>query len=75
MVVLPWEWLVAFSSHHIRDATRRGLWIIPWFLTTKPLPYYLYLSLIAAIPPFLAMFVPLEDSSILYTPFRGTIVV
>lgn len=37
-----WIVLISFLSHHIRDATRRGLWLAP-FGTTKPIPYYLYI--------------------------------
>ncbi|KAK0168361.1 hypothetical protein PV327_002172 [Microctonus hyperodae] len=37
-----WIVLVSFLSHHIRDGTRRGLWLAP-FGTTKPIPYYLYI--------------------------------
>ncbi|XP_044761315.1 transmembrane protein 267 isoform X2 [Coccinella septempunctata] len=40
---------IAFSSHHIRDATRRGLWFSP-FGSTAPIPYKLYISLNCAIP-------------------------
>ncbi|KAK0173420.1 hypothetical protein PV328_006618 [Microctonus aethiopoides] len=37
-----WILLISFLSHHIRDATRRGLWLAP-FGSTKPIPYYLYI--------------------------------
>ncbi|XP_045460253.1 LOW QUALITY PROTEIN: transmembrane protein 267 [Harmonia axyridis] len=40
---------IAFSSHHIRDATRRGLWFSP-FGSTIPIPYKLYISLNCVIP-------------------------
>lgn len=36
-------------SHHIRDATRRGLWFFP-FGSTPPLPYSLYILLELIIP-------------------------
>ncbi|KAL1131540.1 hypothetical protein AAG570_011157 [Ranatra chinensis] len=44
-----WLWWVAFSSHHLRDGTRRGLWLLPnW--STPPLPRPLYLAALAALP-------------------------
>ncbi|KAL1465298.1 hypothetical protein WDU94_004881, partial [Cyamophila willieti] len=36
--------LTSVVSHHIRDASRRGLWFYPLF-STPPLPTVLYLSL------------------------------
>ncbi|KAK6185482.1 hypothetical protein SNE40_007704 [Patella caerulea] len=39
----------AWLSHHIRDATRRGLWFPP-IGSTPPIPYKLYLCLIMLIP-------------------------
>ncbi|XP_020283771.1 transmembrane protein 267 [Pseudomyrmex gracilis] len=44
-----WLILAAFLSHHIRDGTRRGLWFCP-FGSTRPIPYYLYLSLCMFLP-------------------------
>ncbi|EFN79348.1 transmembrane protein 267 isoform X2 [Harpegnathos saltator] len=44
-----WIVLAAFLSHHIRDGTRRGLWFCP-FGSTRPLPYYLYVSLCMSLP-------------------------
>ncbi|KAK9884916.1 hypothetical protein WA026_009153 [Henosepilachna vigintioctopunctata] len=41
--------LVAFSSHHIRDATRRGLWFAP-FGSTSLIPYPVYIALNCGIP-------------------------
>lgn len=46
---LPLILFVAWFSHHIRDATRRGLWLWPWG-STSPLPYWFYITLIAVIP-------------------------
>lgn len=45
------SWIISasFLSHHIRDATRRGLWFCP-LGSTSPLPYYLYLSLSMMLP-------------------------
>ncbi|KAL3280018.1 hypothetical protein HHI36_017526 [Cryptolaemus montrouzieri] len=40
---------IAFSSHHIRDATRRGLWFAP-IGSTAPIPYPVYIVLNCVIP-------------------------
>ncbi|XP_035787468.1 transmembrane protein 267-like [Anopheles albimanus] len=44
--------LVAFSTHHIRDATRRGIWFkVPLLETsTMAIPYTVYLALVSATP-------------------------
>ncbi|XP_070164373.1 transmembrane protein 267 isoform X1 [Polyergus mexicanus] len=44
-----WVILASFLSHHIRDGTRRGLWFYP-FGSTRPIPYYLYVSLCMFLP-------------------------
>ncbi|XP_076297877.1 transmembrane protein 267 [Lasioglossum baleicum] len=44
-----WMILASFLSHHIRDATRRGLWFCP-IGSTEPIPYYLYLSMSMILP-------------------------
>ncbi|XP_029165329.1 transmembrane protein 267 [Nylanderia fulva] len=44
-----WIILASFLSHHIRDGTRRGLWFYP-FGSTRPIPYYLYVSLCMFLP-------------------------
>lgn len=41
--------LTAFVTHHIRDATRRGLWIQPYG-HTPPIPYAVYIVLTMATP-------------------------
>lgn len=41
--------LTALTSHHIRDATRRGFWIRPYG-DTPPLPYVVYVALTVALP-------------------------
>jgi hypothetical protein len=43
---------VAVSTHHLRDATRRGLWCWP-LGSTPPLPYPLFLALTALLPLWL----------------------
>nr|XP_012234514.1 PREDICTED: transmembrane protein C5orf28 [Linepithema humile] len=51
-----WVILAAFLSHHIRDGTRRrGLWFCP-FGSTRPIPYYLYVSLCMSLPYILHWF-------------------
>ena len=39
---LPWMLFVAWGSHHVRDAQRRGLWFPP-FGSTPNIPYTMYL--------------------------------
>ena len=46
---LPWMFCVALSSHHVRDAARRGLWFSP-FGSTSPLPYAVYVLLTLLLP-------------------------
>lgn len=61
-VNLPLIFFVAWSSHHIRDATRRGLWFAP-FGSTPPLPTWLYRTLICTIPLILRVIMVLTYSS------------
>lgn len=39
----------AITSHHTRDATRRGFWIRPYG-HTPPVPYAIYVALTVALP-------------------------
>jgi hypothetical protein len=41
--------LVAWGTHQLRDATRRGLWFWPAG-STPPVPYWLYLAALALVP-------------------------
>ncbi len=50
---LPWIWIVSSTSHLLRDAQRRGVWLWPMGHTT-PLPYVPNLLLICAFPIVLA---------------------
>ena len=43
---------VAWFTHHVRDANRRGLWFGPLF-TTPPIKRTLYLGIILILPLFL----------------------
>lgn len=40
---------VAWLSHHVRDAVRRGIWFYP-FGSTPPLPKIVYLGIILTLP-------------------------
>ncbi|XP_031575160.1 transmembrane protein 267-like [Actinia tenebrosa] len=46
---LPYMFIVAVLSHHLRDAYRRGLWFWPMG-STPPLPYWVYLSCVVILP-------------------------
>ena len=46
---VPWIFLVAWLSHHVRDAHRRGLWFWP-LGSTRPLPRWLYIGTTITLP-------------------------
>ncbi|XP_020639261.1 transmembrane protein 267 [Pogona vitticeps] len=46
---LPWMLFISWTSHHVRDGIRHGLWICP-FGKTVPLPYWLYVAITASLP-------------------------
>uniref|UniRef100_A0A8C5SLP8 Transmembrane protein 267 n=1 Tax=Laticauda laticaudata TaxID=8630 RepID=A0A8C5SLP8_LATLA len=46
---LPWMMFISWTSHHVRDGIRHGLWICP-FGKTVPLPYWLYVAITATLP-------------------------
>lgn len=46
---LPWMLLISWTSHHIRDGIRHGLWICP-FGKTSPLPFWLYVIITSSLP-------------------------
>jgi hypothetical protein len=48
--------LVAFLSHHLRDAWRRGLWLPP-FSNALPVSYMGYLLAVAALPNLVRWYV------------------
>ncbi|CAO1409211.1 unnamed protein product [Diamesa tonsa] len=54
---LPWISIlfIAFTTHHLRDANRRGLWFAP-FGETPPLSNLLYILLTTCTPYFLLLF-------------------
>lgn len=45
---LSWLFAVAWTSHHIRDGYRHGLWFGPW--STPPYPQWAYILAVALIP-------------------------
>ncbi|XP_063631274.1 transmembrane protein 267 [Cydia splendana] len=47
--ILSWMLTLAYTSHHIRDANRRGLWLYP-FGHTSPLTKYMYVCLTVVLP-------------------------
>ena len=51
--------LVAVTSHHVRDALRRGIWLWPLFATkhTPSMPYPLVYALTLLFPIFVARFI------------------
>jgi len=53
---LSWILLISSISHHTRDAQRRGYWLYP-FGSTRSIPYWLYIFIIAALPQFVRLFV------------------
>uniref|UniRef100_A0A8B9PKX7 Transmembrane protein 267 n=1 Tax=Apteryx owenii TaxID=8824 RepID=A0A8B9PKX7_APTOW len=46
---LPWMLFISWTSHHVRDGIRHGLWICP-LGKTPPLPYWLYVAITASLP-------------------------
>lgn len=50
---------IAFSTHHIRDANRRGLLFAPFF-QTPPIPYLVYIGLSVLIPFVCKIFIVTE---------------
>lgn len=46
---LPYLFTVGVSSHHLRDGNRHGLWFWP-LGSTPPLPYWIYICCIVALP-------------------------
>ena len=46
---LPWMLFISWTSHHVRDGIRHGLWICP-FGETSPLPFWLYVIITSSLP-------------------------
>ena len=53
---LPWITALSWLSHHIRDASRRGLWFAP-LGSTPPLPQWMYITLTLILPLFFKAFI------------------
>lgn len=72
--VLLWMMMLftAFISHHVRDATRRGLWFFGYG-HTLPVPYYGYVLLVMAIPWIMVRIV--EQMTVIKGPMAYTRVV
>lgn len=66
VILLCCIFAVAWTTHHLRDGLRRGIWIAP-FGHTSPLPVWLYLAATTAVPltvrTFLLMRVTSTDST------------
>lgn len=58
---LSWMVFAAFSSHHIRDALRRGIWMPP-FGSTPPVPFCLYAVLLMGMPLVLPTLMRITDT-------------
>ena len=46
---MAWMFLLAWTSHHVRDGIRHGLWFAP-FGSTPAVPKWLYISVISLCP-------------------------
>lgn len=53
--VFTYMLMLAFTSHHIRDGNRRGLWLYP-FGHTPPINKYIYVLLLSILPFFFGYF-------------------
>ncbi|KAJ0184336.1 hypothetical protein K1T71_000759 [Dendrolimus kikuchii] len=49
ILLLKFMFLIAYSSHHIRDSNRRGLWLYPYG-HTPAIDYYLSVIIICILP-------------------------
>lgn len=55
-LVRPHHWkknlimlFLGYTSHMIRDGSRRGLWLVPSYITA-PIPYFLHLAMLSFLP-------------------------
>ncbi|KAK2179890.1 hypothetical protein NP493_465g00003 [Ridgeia piscesae] len=58
---VPWIFLLAWTSHHMRDGIRHGLWFAP-FGSTQVIPKWLYIGVISLCPLLLKAVVMLRWS-------------
>lgn len=61
--LICFTFFIAWTSHHIRDSTRRGLWLPP-FGSTPSLPYTLYICLILILPLLVRIIFILRETPI-----------
>ncbi|XP_069897232.1 transmembrane protein 267 [Dipodomys merriami] len=70
---LPWMLFVSWTSHHIRDAIRHGLWICP-FGKTSPLPFWLYVMTTSSLPHICSLGMYLTGTRQLISSTQGTLI-
>ncbi|XP_074661455.1 transmembrane protein 267-like [Tubulanus polymorphus] len=66
---LPWMSSLGIGLHHLRDATRRGIYLWP-FSTTPPVPYNAYIAVTITIP-IIMKFIRVTMEIMAYSRNRG----
>ncbi|XP_038058128.1 transmembrane protein 267-like [Patiria miniata] len=69
---LPYMFLTASLSHHIRDGSRRGLWLWP-LGSTPPLPYWTYIGLVCILPVVVELFLDRTESTLPLKASNGAV--
>ncbi|CAL8341534.1 unnamed protein product [Arctogadus glacialis] len=67
---LPWMLFVSMTTHHVRDAVRRGLWVCP-LGNTAPIPYWLYVGTTATLPHLVSVLMYLTGARHVITTKHG----
>lgn len=67
---LPWMLFISWTSHHVRDGIRHGLWLCP-FGKTAPLPYWLYVAITASLPNLCSLIMYLTGTREMMTKKHG----
>ncbi|XP_051028299.1 transmembrane protein 267 [Acomys russatus] len=67
---LPWMLFISWTSHHIRDGIRHGLWICP-FGKTPPLPHWLYVISTLFLPHVCSLLMYLTGTRQMMSPKYG----
>lgn len=67
---LPWMLFISWTSHHVRDGIRHGLWFCP-FGKTAPLPYWLYVAITASLPNLCSLALYLTGTREMMTKKHG----
>ncbi|KAM4809899.1 transmembrane protein 267 [Rhinophrynus dorsalis] len=70
---LPWMIFISWTSHHVRDGIRHGLWVCP-FGNTAPLPYWLYVAITASLPNLCSLIMYLTGTRELMTTKHGILI-